>query len=81
MPGTPEEFTKVFSQRCRDIIVGDSSIILKNCFLNTLLTFWSSFPKCTNNPLMFAFANDDIFEALITVFSFSDLKSIEEPAG
>jgi hypothetical protein len=29
---------------------------------------------------MFAFANDDIFDALVTVFSFPDLKPIEEPA-
>uniref|UniRef100_A0AC34F270 Uncharacterized protein n=1 Tax=Panagrolaimus sp. ES5 TaxID=591445 RepID=A0AC34F270_9BILA len=80
LPGTPEDFAKIFSQRCRDVIIGDSSLTLKICFLNTLLTFWSSFPKCLNNPLMFAFANDDIFDALVTVFSFPDLKPIEEPA-
>jgi hypothetical protein len=80
LPGTPEDFAQTFSQRCRDVIVGDSSLTLKNCFLNTLLIFWYSFPKCRNNPLLFAFANDDIFDALITVFSFPDLKPIEEPA-
>uniref|UniRef100_A0A914Y6H7 Armadillo-like helical domain-containing protein n=1 Tax=Panagrolaimus superbus TaxID=310955 RepID=A0A914Y6H7_9BILA len=55
LPGTPEDFAKVFSQRCRDVIIGDSSLTLKTCFLNTLLTIWSSFPKCLNNPLIINF--------------------------
>ncbi|KAE9555336.1 hypothetical protein FO519_001418 [Halicephalobus sp. NKZ332] len=76
LPGLPRDFSMIFSQRLRDVIVGDSCLTLKITMLNTLTSLWISFKKCEND-LFFFMSNDDSFDSLMAIFSYADLKPLQ----